>query len=419
MNKQRLSYLFQKYINKTASQIERDEFMLYMDKASEQEITPLLEEAYNSVVDVESQPSKEERENILKAVFEHNQDEAEIKSIDDLKTVNLRRKPFWLKLSSIAALLLVGLTISFLYYTNHKKSNDLTKVRGLSLSDLEPGGNNATLTLADGSIILLNDIKDGKVAEQSGIVITKTDDGQLLYTLNEVKPRTGAEGPDFNTISTPRGGQYQIILPDGTKVWLNAASSLKYPVLFSKHERKVDLIGEAYFEVKKNETSPFIVSTDDQTVTVLGTHFNINSYKDDSEVKTTLLEGSVMVSAITPTIDKNINQRVLKPGEQSVLNSRHDLKVSKVNVSNVIAWKNGLFHFENTNIREVMEEFSRWYNVDFEFEGEMPNVKLWGSAYRNVNASEALDILSYFNLKFRFAEASIANGKKKIVISKL
>src|SRR5690606_20022704 len=172
-----------------------------------------------------------------------------------------------------------------------------------------------------------------------------------------------------------------------------------------------------YFEVSKDKTSPFIVSTADQTVTVLGTHFNINSYKENNEIKTTLLEGSVMVNSNNSNSHNKISSRVLRPSEQSILNSQNDIKISDVNLSNVVAWKNGLFQFENTSIKDVMEEFSRWYNVDFEFEGKVPDIKLWGSAYRNVSVSEALDMLTYFNLRFQIVENSSNN--KKIVISQV
>lgn len=418
MNKQRLKYLFQKYFEKTASEAERDELMQYIENASEEKITPFLKEAYDTIIHKEQYLlSKEKREKILNSVFANNHIPSKDISHDGIGTIDFHSRLPWIKHTAIAALLLIGLTISFLFYNNYSPLINPVAQKP-SKVDAAPGGDIAILTLADGSTISLNDRENGKIAEQSGIVITKTDDGQILYTLNKATSGSKNEAPVFNTISTPRGGQFQIILPDGTKVWLNAASSLKYPTLFSKSERKVELKGEGYFEVKRDATSPFIVLTDNQVVTVLGTHFNINSYKDNNEIKTTLLEGSVMVSANMPNINMKLTHKVLKPGEQSVLNSLNDLKVSNVNTSNVIAWKNGLFHFENTNIKEVMEEFSRWYNVDFKFEGKVPNVKLWGSAYRNVSASEALDILSYFNLKFRIIEGS-ADNNKTIIISQL
>jgi len=206
-------------------------------------------------------------------------------------------------------------------------------------------------------------------------------------------------------------------LPDGSKVWLNAESTLKYPTAFSKKERRVELYGEGYFEVTANKEAPFIVKTNRQEVTVLGTQFNVNSYKENPVVKTTLLEGSIQINSLQKREQDKAFSKMLKPGEEAVLNAANDLRINTVDVSNSIAWKNGLFRFENTNIKEVMEEFSRWYNVEVEFEGAVPDIKLWGRVYRNVSATEALGILEYFNLKFRIVKEPGNGSDKKVIIS--
>jgi len=180
------------------------------------------------------------------------------------------------------------------------------------------------------------------------------------------------------------------------------------------------LKGEGYFEVARNTKQPFKVLTDNQTVTVLGTHFNINSYKKNESIKTTLVEGSVKVSGSIVGEATGAKSVILKPGQQASISSTNILKVKKVNVDNAIAWKLGVFQFENTNIKDVMEEFSRWYDVDVDFDKEVPNINLWGRVYRNVNAAEALEILSYFNLKYEVVQTinNITGQKrKKIIVS--
>src|SRR5690606_28373157 len=286
--------------------------------------------------------------------------------------------------------------------------------------DIVPGTDRATLTLADGTIIPLSDVGNGKIANQAGISLTKTDEGQLLYSVKESITENLGKELVYNIISTPKGGQFQVVLPDGTKVWLNAMSSLRYPVLFTEDERIVELKGEGYFEVARNTKQPFKVLTDNQTVTVLGTHFNINSYKKNESIKTTLVEGSVKVSGSIVGEATGAKSVILKPGQQASISSTNILKVKKVNVDNAIAWKLGVFQFENTNIKDVMEEFSRWYDVDVDFDKEVPNINLWGRVYRNVNAAEALEILSYFNLKYEVVQTinNITGQKrKKIIVS--
>lgn len=284
--------------------------------------------------------------------------------------------------------------------------------------DFPPAGNVATLKLADGTIISLNDIEEGNVVEQGGVTIMKEEDGLLTYTIDPLT--VPSDEFRFNTISTPKGGQYKIVLFDGTKVWLNAASSLTYPTVFSGDERKVVLKGEGYFEVAKNEDVPFKVQTDRQEIVVLGTHFNVNSYEDEGVTKTTLLEGSVRVTSVSFDTEKEAiagfqgASVLLKPGQQANLLGNNEINISTVDANKGIAWKKGIFSFNDSNIEAVILEFSRWYNVDIEFKGRYPDIKLWGEIDRNVNIEEAMEILKYFDLKFKVVQHV---GQKKIIIS--
>lgn len=278
---------------------------------------------------------------------------------------------------SIAAVLLVALSIGLYFFIS---SRQLERSQDLAFSKVKPGGNKAYLVLSDGRRIALNDAVSGTLAKETGVEIRKDSEGKLIYV---VKDKSGVKG-QFNTMETPRGGQYELILPDGTKVWLNAASKLVYPVSFSGAEvRRVELTGEGYFEVAKDKKHPFKVISAGQEVEVLGTHFDINSYTDEPVVRTTLLEGSVRVNGNT----------VLKPGEQSIL-SNGKLNVQSVNTDNVMDWKNGEFVFDNESLPSILRKVSRWYNVEVEFVNpETRAITFSGSVSRFENVSGVLKAL--------------------------
>ncbi|MBB5438320.1 ferric-dicitrate binding protein FerR (iron transport regulator) [Pedobacter sp. AK017] len=291
------------------------------------------------------------------------------------------KKRLWFK---IAAVLL--LFAGAIFFKVHLDTQNLP-------ADVAPGGNKAILTLADGSEIILDQVGKGNLARQAGVQVVKTTNGQLVYTVKEsYNSDKGIAGNLTNTISTPRGGQYQVNLPDGTRVWLNAASSLRFPLSFAKlNERKVELKGEAYFEVEKDATKPFIVRSDRQTVQVLGTHFNINSYEDEPDTKTTLLEGAVKVTALSGAKSE---QAFLKPGQQSRISSgSKPINVMRVDPMAEIAWKNGQFFFENESIENIMKQISRWYDVEVVYEDDVAGKTVWGSVTRYANVSKVLSIL--------------------------
>nr|WP_121273327.1 FecR domain-containing protein [Pedobacter schmidteae] len=307
----------------------------------------------------------------------------------------------WRKVTAVAVVLLVVTVGLYFYRQNWNKDH---KMPTQYAEGIKPGGNHATLTLANGKVIALDDVDNGKLAEQAGITITKTTDGQLVYTVDDRAGSSSQTTQALNTISTPKGGQYQINLPDGSRVWLNAASSLRYPVRFSGNERKVTLTGEAYFEVTKEKHLPFIVVTDKQQVEVLGTHFNINAYTDEPGIKTTLLEGAVKVGMRETEKDDVL----LKPGEQCNLNG-NTLSVSTVNTDEAVAWKNGMFLFKDADLKTVMRAVARWYDVEVTYEGALPAREFSGEIYRNLNLNQVLDVLSFYKVHFR------VEGKKIIV----
>jgi len=314
-----------------------------------------------------------------------------------------KTKRLWYKLTA-AAVVLVTLSVGLYSYFNHNIIAG-NKQSVYAKQDAEPGGDKATLTLADGTEISLTDAGNGQIAKQAGVAITKNASGQLVYTVVE----TGKKEMAYNTITTPRGGQYQVNLPDGTQVWLNAASSIKFPTSFANaSNRKVELKGEAYFEVFKNKKLPFIVVTDKQEVEVFGTHFNINSYDDEASVKTTLLEGSVKVSLLNG--GNKETSRFLKPGEQaSVEYQTRSLKIGKANIDQVMAWQKGYFHFEGDDLQSVLRQLSRWYDVDVVYQLSHNDDEFMGDIPRSVKLSEVLKILEFGGVHFKI------EGKKLIV----
>nr|WP_121271050.1 FecR domain-containing protein [Pedobacter schmidteae] len=298
-------------------------------------------------------------------------------------------KRLWYRMAS-AAVVFLCLGAGLYLYTRH------TSNYGAPLeahNDIAPGGNKAILTLADGKEIVLSDVTEGQVAVQPGMTISKSKSGQLVYKLTAAKADAHAAG--YNTLRTPKGGQYQIKLPDGTIVWLNAASSIRFPISFlGQTERRIELKGEAYFEVAKwsrKETPekrvPFVVQSAQQKVEVLGTHFNIDSYVDEATVKTSLLEGSVRVSSNTGFTT------LLKPDQQVILTA-NGFKMKTIEGDQAIAWKEGLFVFDGDKLEDIMKKIARWYDVSISYDEEtLKNKQFSGSVSRNLSLSKVLEKL--------------------------
>lgn len=301
---------------------------------------------------------------------------------------------YYLKSFAVAAMVLLAITTGIYFYTNRDIS-ETEQFTDINIkNDILPGYNKAILTLADGSRISLDDAAKGLLASQGNIAITKTNNGEIVYEKNVWdKGKNVTDRSVINTIQTPKGGKYQVRLPDGSKVWLNSASTLSYPTTFTGTERKVLLKGEAYFEVAPNKNVPFRVESDDQVVEVLGTHFNINSYDDEDFTKTTLIEGSVKVILNSRT-EISSRTRFLKPGEQSLTNaSQAGIRIENADTEKAIAWKNGYFKFKNTPIKEIMREVERWYDVELVYEGKIPTDEFTGFISNDVKISAVLKIM--------------------------
>lgn len=278
----------------------------------------------------------------------------------------------WYRYAAAAAILLFLGSGAFFY--RHSRQ----PVR-LTANDIRPGTDKAMLTLANGQKIALTGARNGMLATQGRTVITKTADGQLAYD------GSGAAG--YNTLATPRGGQYRLTLSDGTRVWLNAASSLTYPAAFSGRDRTVEVTGEAYFEVAHDAKRPFHVKALGQLITDIGTAFNVNAYADESATRTTLVAGSV-----------SVNQQVLVPGQQAIGEGRP--RILPADLEQVAAWKNGLTSFENADIRTLMRQVARWYDLDIVYAGNLPGKHFTGAVSRSANLSELLKILQLSNIHF-------------------
>lgn len=294
-------------------------------------------------------------------------------------------KSRWLQ---VAAVLLVASMAGVLFIPFKKRATDDQKLTGAARQKpIVPGANKAYLTLANGTNIVLDDAKTGALTNQSGVKVSKTGNGVIVYEfIKSTKDNAQNAAPQFNTITTPRGGQYQVMLADGTHVWLNAASSIRFPQSFNGPQRLVELSGEAYFEVAKDKRHPFIVQANGTKVQVFGTHFNVNAYPDNNNVTATLLEGSVQMS-------NNGQATMLVPGEQGVsTRTGGAINVSRADIQQVIAWKNGYFVFHDLSIVEVMKQVSRWYDVDIEYQDEgVKNNEFGGAISRYKSITELLD----------------------------
>lgn len=313
-----------------------------------------------------------------------------------------RYKPIklWRRIAAAAAIILV-VGIGYIYYDKDKLVQDLDQAA--FENKILPGTSTATLTLASGKEINLSDAGSGAIADQGNVKIIKNAKGELLYEFSG----SGASVTGFNTVTTPKGGQYMVALADGSKVWLNAASSLKFPVNFTAvAQRKVELSGEGYFEIAKDASRPFLVVSAGQVVEVLGTHFNVNSYGDGGNVKTTLLEGSVRLKL-------GKSAKVLVPGQQAIARENEALRVLDVDASDVVAWKNGYFMFNNESLENIMLSIARWYDVDIQFKDEaIKDDPFWGKVGRFSKVADVLRVLE------RTGEVHFRIEGRKIIVSK-
>lgn len=274
-------------------------------------------------------------------------------------------------------------------------------------SDLPPGGNKAVLTLSNGNTIILDSVDNGALAQQGSTKVLKLQSGQLVYKNQSLANHPQAVS--FNTLAVPRGGQYELTLPDGSKVWLNAASSLKFPTAFTSKSRQVELTGEAYFEIVQDAKRPFSVvippgvsGSEQMVIDVLGTHFNVNAYKDEPAIRTTLVEGSVRVALGT-------HSRLLRPGQQAKASKgTEDINIIKANLDEVIAWKNGLFRFDNEDLPTIMRKIARWYDIEVIFQDDVPESRFSGMISRNTNLSQVLKVLEINGVHFKIEGEKIS-----------
>jgi transmembrane sensor len=391
----RLRYLFDHYYNNTATLDERDElFALIETGAKDEELSALIRKAWGELEPDTTLFEPATSEGILKKILSADPSK---------KNSNSRGIVFlWTKISVAAvALLFVGYGIKLYISTPKRQQIAIAKVKAPS-HDVLPGGNKAVLTLSNGETIVLDNAKNGTLAKEGKTVVKKMGNGQLLYNaaaLSGIK-----RPPSINTIATPRGGQYQVILPDGTKVWLNSASWLRFPTYFAGKSRDVEINGEAYFEVAKNKAMPFRVKTSRANIEVLGTHFNVMAYDDEAVMKTTLLEGAVNITNGTFTAK-------LIPGQQAQIGASGQSKVvNNVDVDDETAWKNGVFQFRDAGIDAILRQAARWYDVEIVYKTKLPAKEFTGSISRNVKASALLNMLNYTGANLKI------EGKNIIVL---
>jgi len=372
---QKLEELYHRYVNNQLTPEELNYFLNEIGNDSSEfqqdAIIQLFDKTWNSL---KSEPGKYP----LKVMKLHS-------SIEN-KVIQLPSRFKWsIKLFAAASVLLTVISSSlFLYFHSHPTKISSTVIAKPMEPMVVPGRNNAVLTLGNGTKVNLNQVPNGQISTADNTSIVKQQNGQLVYSSNE----NGIVAvPAYNTISTPNGGQYKVVLSDGTMVWLNAASSLTYPTAFKGIERHVELSGEAYFEVAKNKNMPFTITANKVHIQVLGTHFNVMAYADEAAVNTTLLEGSVKLNF-------NDKSAILEPGQQGIiLKNSANIILKNVDVADAIAWKNQYFSFRKESLQSAMRKIARWYDLDIEYLGDTKNKMLGGSVSRTQSIAELLEYL--------------------------
>ena len=383
MKKAKLQRLVHQYFNDTISRADCIELLEFLNNTNPDEIADAIDTELINFSKGPEFKGKQSADVLSRIKSDPRFAQNPIVEETDPVVVKFYRRS-WVQIA--AALLVFGTAALIIFNKNISSQTTKKHNSDQEAAAIVPGSNKAVLTLAGGKTIILKNAANGLLAQTTSGNVLKTNNGQIKYSaLNE----TAAAGnkDNINTLSTPRGGTYQVVLSDGTKVWLNAASSISYPVAFTGKERHVTLNGEAYFEVAKNKEMPFYVSINNVEVKVLGTHFNIAAYSDDGEITTTLLEGAVQVT-------KNNTQSMLKPGQKAVINNKSDnISVSDANIQDAMAWKNGYFIFDDDDITGIMKKVSRWYDVNVSYQGDVSDQKFGGTFYRSKSITELLQYL--------------------------
>ncbi len=393
MTRERLHYLLDLYLSLRMSAAEEQEFYTAVNNEKyDDDLKFLLGEKWDQLK-TDAHMTGDQSERILNYILEQR------------PAVTL---PFWkqkhvLRRFAAAAAVVSFLFLAVIYFVSNNKSGGVSQTdksfTSQSKNDIAPGQTGAILKLADGTSLILDSMKDGALSHQGNTLALKRG-GELSY----MHDGNTANRYGYNKVETPRGRQFKLTLEDGTQVWLNAASSIQFPLAFTGKERRVEITGEVYFEVAKNKAKPFIVTTGGMQVEVLGTHFNVKAYADEAEMKTTLVEGSVRIS-------NGKTAGILKPGQQAQTSGTGKLKINDhADIEEVLSWKNGRIAFTNAGLESIMRQVSKWYDVDIEYAGTVPDRTFTADISRNTNLSEFLKVLELSNIHFRI------DGRKLIVL---
>lgn len=409
MSEAHFKVLLDRYLNDSISE---DELPLFLDYLRQYKNDPTLRDTIQKALDSNSFEGFSDRtrqdiifREIMQRVANTGSMETPVIPLSETGH-NGDRKNVFAKWLSVAAVTVIAITSTY-YFLNQKKQGNTIAAIKKTITDLEgdvgPGSNKAILKLADGTSVVLDDAATGTIATQGNASVQKLNKGELAYSNTTQKITV----PLYNSISTPRGGQYSVTLPDGSRVWLNAESSLYFPTAFTGKERSVTLTGEAYFEIAHNAQIPFKVRANNMTVEVLGTHFNMMTYENEALTHTTLLEGSVKVTLNI----KGEPVLTLAPGQQALLKKNAEAySVLNTDTDAVTAWKNGKFRFNGDDIQTIMRQIERWYDVDVSYSGKIPDGHYSGTIGRDNNLLKVLKIFEAGDLHFKI------EGKKLIVL---
>lgn len=396
-DKNDIQTLIEQYLTGTLSPEDKDRLQSILDDpACQQVLEELADQQLEERLKQEyTFPGTHDR--VKSAVLQH------IRQPVVIRRLSFVRKWGW----AAAILLLIGAGVVAVMTGINKKDNGIAEIK--IPADVAPGRNGAVLTLANGDSVVLDSLGNGVIATQNGAQVI-LHNGSLSYAAAEKT----AGAMVYNLVATPKGRQFRITLPDGTEVWLNAASTIRYPTTFAANERQVEITGEAYFEVTKNAAAPFrVVANKKAVVEVLGTSFNINAYRDEAAIKTTLLEGAVRVKETTTNPQQPL---LLKPGQQAQISNNASSPaaiqlIRDADISKTMAWKSGLFDFENARLEDVMRQLSRWYDIEIVYPEGIPDIEFVGKINKSISLNGVLRVLERAGVHFRL------EGKKLFVQS--